>query len=228
MSGVLVDARGLTKTYDRGRVRALDGVDFRLERGEMVSIVGPSGSGKSTLLHVIGALDRPDSGDVSIDGVDLARAPRLDHVRADKVGFVFQLHNLVPSLSARENVELPMFARRPPPGRGARRARAEELLALVGLADRGTHLPTEMSGGQRQRVAVARALANDPPLLLADEPTGNLDQESGARVLELLEALRRERGVAVVLVTHDRDLAARADRIVRILDGRVVDRGAGG
>jgi len=226
MSAPLIEARGLVKTYDGGRVRALDGVDFAVERGEFVAVLGPSGSGKSTLLHVVGALDRPDSGAISVDGIDLAEAPRLDRVRADKIGFVFQLHNLVPSLTARENVELPLFARRPKPTPIERRERALALLERVGLSERATHLPTELSGGQRQRVAVARALANEPPLLLADEPTGNLDQASGRRVLALLEELRTERGVGLVIVTHDTSLADRADRIVRILDGRIDSGGA--
>ena len=219
MSDVLLQATQLVKTYDEGRVRALDGVDLTIQRGEFVSIVGPSGSGKSTLLHMLGALDRPDSGSVVLDGVDLTRERRLDRVRARSLGFVFQLHNLVPSLTALENVELPLIPGSMP--RADRRARAAELLERVGLKDRSGHVPAKLSGGQRQRVAIARALANDPPLLLADEPTGDLDQASGRHVLALLERMRAERGVTLVLVTHDLDLAEHGDRTVRILDGRV-------
>ena len=221
MSDALVEGRGLVKTYDEGRVRALDGVDFTARRGEFIAIVGPSGSGKSTLLHVLGALDRPDSGSLSIDGLAIDQRARLDRVRAEKIGFVFQLHNLVPSLTALENVELALFARSPRPSRAARRERALALLASVELSERATHLPTELSGGQRQRVAIARALANEPPLILADEPTGDLDQTSGRNIMALLERLRAKHDVALVMVTHDLELAARADRQVRILDGRV-------
>ncbi|MEM7305369.1 MAG: ABC transporter ATP-binding protein [Planctomycetota bacterium] len=225
----LLEARNLVKSYDNGRVRALDHVDLVLERGEFVSIVGPSGSGKSTLLHMLGALDRPDEGSVVLDGVDLTREKRLDRIRAKSLGFVFQLHNLVPTLTAEENVELPMVGVGVP--RPDRRTRAGELLELVGLHGRSTHIPSKLSGGQRQRVAIARALANDPPLLLADEPTGDLDQASGRQVMELLEGLRRDRGLTLVLVTHDLELAKRADRTIRILDGKIaaeVPRGSDG
>jgi len=216
---VVLRAEGLVKTYETGRVRALDGVDLVVRRGEFVSIVGPSGCGKSTLLHLLGALDRPDTGRIVLDGHDLATEPRLDRVRARCLGFVFQLHHLVPTLTAAENVELPLHAL--PVRRAERRRRAEALLAEVGLADRMGHRPPQLSGGQRQRVAIARALVNEPPLILADEPTGELDQASGAHVLELLERLRAEHGTALVLVTHDAAVARRADRTVHLLDGRV-------
>ena len=211
--------RDVVKTYEHGAVRALDGVSLTVERGEFVAVTGPSGSGKSTLLHVAGALDVPDSGSVRIDGRDLAAEPRLDRVRATSVGFVFQLHHLIPTLTAAENVAVPLHAT----GVAAtqRAARSGELLDAVGLADRVTHRPAQLSGGQRQRVAVARALVNAPAVVLADEPTGNLDQESGRAVLDLLDRLRRERGVALVVVTHDKSVAGRADREVRIVDGRV-------
>lgn len=212
-------ADGLVKTYDQGRVRALDGLDLAIERGELLSVIGPSGSGKSTLLHMLGALDRPDSGTVRLDGRDLAHERRLDRVRARSIGFVFQLHNLVPTLDAVENVELPLRAL--PVDKRERRRRAMALLESVGLADRTTHLPTQLSGGQRQRVAIARALVNEPLVVLADEPTGDLDRKSGEQVVELLEGLRAERDLTLVVVTHDLELAARADRTVRILDGRV-------
>ncbi len=221
MSGAILVADDLVKTYDGGRVRALDGVDLELQRGEFVSIVGPSGSGKSTLLHMLGALDRPDSGRVLLDGEDLAGRRRLDRVRARSIGFVFQLHNLLPALTAQENVELPLRALRV--GGAERRRRAEAALAAVGLADRGGHTPTELSGGERQRVAVARALVNEPKVVLADEPTGDLDHEAGLQVMRQLRQLRDRHGLTLVLVTHDRELAATAGRTIRILDGKVVD-----
>jgi ABC-type lipoprotein export system ATPase subunit len=216
----LIVAKGLCKTYEQGSIRALDNVDFVLRRGEFVSIVGPSGSGKSTLLHVLGALDRPDQGSITLDGHDLATEPRLDRVRARSLGFVFQLHHLVPTLDAVENVELPLHAL--DVSRAERRRRAERLLRDVGLGDRLTHRPPQLSGGQRQRVAIARALVNEPPLVFADEPTGELDQATGRQMLELLERLRTEHGVALVLVTHDPAVAARADRTISMLDGRIV------
>ena len=220
MNGALLTAEGLVKTYDRGRIRALDGVDVALERGEFVSVIGPSGSGKSTLLHMLGALDRPDVGRVVLDGVDLGSERRLDRVRARSIGFVFQLHNLIPTLTAAENVEIPLVAVGVP--RAERRRRAAALLEAVELTDRAGHRPNQLSGGQRQRVAIARALANEPKLVLADEPTGDLDQAAGKRVLDLLSGLREERGLTLVLVTHDLDLAKRADRRIKMLDGWVV------
>jgi putative ABC transport system ATP-binding protein len=215
-----IHAAGLVKTYEQGRIAALNGMDLEVARGEFLGIVGPSGCGKSTLLHLIAALDRPDEGHLSVEGHDLTRERDLSHYRARHIGIVFQLHNLLPSLTASENVQVPMFEH----GlhRRARRARAGELLALVGLDGRGSHRPTQLSGGERQRVAVARALANEPSILLADEPTGSLDSASGGQVLELLERIRAERGTTLVLVTHDHSVAARADRVVQMLDGRVV------
>ncbi len=214
-------ARDLVKTYDQGRVRALDGLDLEVHAGEFVSVIGPSGSGKSTLLHMLGALDRPDSGQVLLDGQDLAQVRRLDRVRARSLGFIFQLHNLLPSLTALENVELPLRALGL--GRRERADRARALLDAVDLPDRTGHRPAELSGGQRQRVAVARALVNDPKVVLADEPTGDLDQAAGRRVMDLLWRLREERGLTIVLVTHDLESAARAQRTIRILDGKVVE-----
>ena len=214
-------ARDLVKTYDQGRVRALDGLDLEVHAGEFVSVIGPSGSGKSTLLHMLGALDRPDSGQVLLDGQDLAQVRRLDRVRARSIGFIFQLHNLLPTLTALENVELPLRALGLDRRERAERARA--LLDAVDLPDRTGHRPAELSGGQRQRVAVARALVNDPKVVLADEPTGDLDQAAGRRVMDLLWRLREERGLTIVLVTHDLESAARAQRTIRILDGKVLD-----
>lgn len=217
----LVEVRGLVKWFEDGRIKALDGVDLTIDRGEFVAIVGPSGCGKSTLLHLIAALDRPTEGSVVVAGHDLAKRERLNEYRAHDVGIVFQLDNLLPTLSAIENVVVPMFEGPLPPGK--RRNRAAQILDAVDLSGKEKQRPSELSGGERQRVAIARALANDPPLLLADEPTGRLDSESGRRVLALLADLRKERGLTVVLVTHEQGVAEAADRIVHMLDGRVVD-----
>ena len=219
-SEAIVAARGVVKTFEQGRVRAVDGVDLEVRPGEFVAIVGPSGCGKSTLLNLLGALDEPDDGTLLVGGHDLRSHRDLDHVRAVDVGLVFQLDNLLPTLSALENVEVPMVgvvrsAR-------ARRDRALELLEEVGMADRAGSRPPALSGGERQRVAIARALANEPSLLLADEPTGRLDSRTGARVLDLLDRIRSERGMTLVVVSHDPRVAARADRVVSMLDGRVV------
>ena len=217
--------RGLVKTFDEGLIRALNGVDMEVLQGEFAAIVGPSGCGKSTLLHLIAALDRPDEGTIEVLGHELRTERNLDHYRARDVGLVFQLDNLIMTLSAAENVQVPMFESHR--GAGERRARAEELLEMVGLTGRDKNRPAQLSGGERQRVAIARALANDPPILLADEPTGRLDSVSGKRVLELIEELRVKRGLTVVLVTHESNVAERADRVIRMLDGRVVEGGTG-
>jgi putative ABC transport system ATP-binding protein len=214
-----VAVRGVVKTFDEGKVRALQGVDLTVAAGEFVAIVGPSGCGKSTLLHLIAALDHPDAGTITVQGHELSRDRNLSHYRARDVGIVFQLDNLIPTLSAAENVQVPMFEA----GFSARqrRQRSERLLEQVGLAGKGHARPAELSGGERQRVAIARALANDPPLILADEPTGRLDSKSGELVLDLIADLRRSRGLTVIMVTHEGHVADRADRIVRMLDGRV-------
>jgi putative ABC transport system ATP-binding protein len=222
MSDPLIRASGLSKSFEQGRIAALNGLDLTVDEGEFVAIVGPSGCGKSTLLHLLAALDQPDGGEIVVAGHDLRRTRDLNHYRAKHVGMVFQLHNLLPALSALENVEVPMFEADLSSREGRRRAR--ELLRLVGLEGRERNRPPELSGGERQRVAIARALANEPAILLADEPTGSLDSDAGRRVLDLIERLRRERGLTVVLVTHDADVAARADRTVRMLDGRLADR----
>ena len=215
-----IEVRGLVKTFEEGLVRALDGADLTVGKGEFVAVQGPSGCGKSTLLHLIAALDRPDGGTVRVNGRDLADEGNLSRFRAREVGLVFQLDNLLPTLGAAENVQVPMFEL----GIGAaeRRRRAAALLEQVGLAPRAKNLPSQLSGGERQRVAIARALANDPPILLADEPTGRLDSGASGRILDLLEELQRNRGITVVLVTHDPAVAGRADRIVEMLDGRVI------
>jgi ABC-type lipoprotein export system ATPase subunit len=215
-----VEAGNLTKIFGDGlAVHALDGVDLVVHEGEFVAIMGPSGSGKSTMLHLIGALERPTSGELLVAGHDLTRLRDLDRFRAETVGFVFQMHNLIPTLTALENVAVPMQPQ--PISPAERRERAEELLSVVGLADRMHFLPNQLSGGQRQRVAIARALANQPYLLLADEPTGNLDSKSGAEVIQLLRQLNREHGVTILLVTHDPQVARSTDRIVTLRDGRV-------
>lgn len=220
----IVEVIDVVKTFEDGRLRALDGVSLRVGPGEFVAIVGPSGCGKSTLLNLIGALDLPDSGDLHVAGHDLDEREDLNGFRSRKVGLVFQLDNLLPGLTARENIEAPMFG--VTPRRRDRRSRSADLLELVDLADRADTRPPQLSGGERQRVAIARALANHPVVLLADEPTGRLDSATSARIMDLLEGLRRNTGITLLVVTHDADVAARADRVVRMLDGRV-DHGAG-
>ena len=212
------------KHFDGGAVRALDGLNLSIEAGECVAVTGPSGCGKSTMLHLIAALDRPTSGTIRVDGSDLGHLHDLPAYRRTHVGLVFQLHNLIPQLSAGQNVEIAMFGT----GRSRveRQRRARELLADVDLAGRDDRLPTKMSGGERQRVAIARALANDPTLLLADEPTGNLDEASIERVLGLLGQLRRDRPtLTTILVTHDPAVATTADREIHLRAGKVDGHG---
>ena len=221
-SPLVVRVRGVRKHYDGGLVRALDGVDLDVRQGEWLAITGPSGCGKSTLLHLLAVLDRPTSGAVEIFGTDVTRLRRPAVFRRTRVGLVFQLHNLLPQLSAAQNVEIAMFGR--VRSRTERHRRACALLADVDLAGREDREPTRLSGGERQRVAIARALANEPPLLLADEPTGNLDTAAVARVVALVEQLRRDRPeLTVVMVTHDPRVAAHADRVVEMRDGVIVD-----
>ena len=219
----LISARGLTKTYRLGRVDvpALRGVDVDLAAGEFVAITGPSGSGKSTLMHILGCLDTATSGSYAIDGEDVSRlqGKALARVRNRKVGFVFQTFNLMPRLTVEENVALSLKYRGGVP-RTERRARALRLLDRLGMSDRVGHRPDELSGGQRQRVAIARALVGEPAILMADEPTGNLDSQAGAAVLETFDELHAA-GHTIVLVTHDPGVAARAQRIIHIADGRV-------
>lgn len=219
----MIELKNVHKVYpmDEVSVPALRGIDLTIKPGEFVAIMGPSGSGKSTLMHLLGCLDLPSDGLVQLDGRDITKLDEdiLAQIRGKKIGFVFQTFNLIPTLTALENVELPLFFQGVP--RAERRARAAELLRKVGLEGRMHHKPAQLSGGERQRVAVARALANDPEIILADEPTGNLDSESGEAILELLAQLHRE-GKTIILVTHNPEAAAYAQRIVRIRDGRLV------
>jgi len=224
-----VEASLLSKTYGEGEtaVHALRGVDLAVERGSFVAIMGPSGSGKSTLLHLIGALETPSDGTLAIGGAALSglRERDLTRLRRDRIGFVFQFFNLLPTLTAAENVLLPaLIAGERSRGRAER---VERLLALIGLEDRAGHLPAQLSGGEQQRVSVARALLREPDLVLADEPTGNLDTKSGENVLGLLRTIARE-GQTVVMVSHDPDAAAYADRVVFLRDGELAGEVAGG
>jgi putative ABC transport system ATP-binding protein len=221
----IVDARSIVKTYDTGAVRvdALRGVDLTLARGEMAAIMGPSGCGKTTLLNCLSGLDRVDDGEVVIDGTALSEMSdreRTDY-RARRMGFVFQFYNLMPVLTAVENVELPLLLARES-GRTARR-RALDALGLVGLADRAAHVPDALSGGERQRVTIARSLVNDPAIVWADEPTGDLDSENAQEIVALMRQLNLERGLSFLIVTHDISVGRKTDRIIRMLDGTVVE-----
>ena len=224
-SSPIVEARSIVKTYDTGAVRvaALRGVDLTLERGEMAAIMGPSGCGKTTLLNCLSGLDTVDDGEVVIEGTSLSEMSdreRTDY-RARHMGFVFQFYNLMPVLSAVENVELPLLVARES-AKTARR-RALDALELVGLADRAAHVPDELSGGERQRVTIARSLVNDPAIVWADEPTGDLDSENAQEIVELMRRLNLERGLSFLIVTHDIAVGRQTDRIVRMLDGAVVE-----
>jgi ABC-type lipoprotein export system ATPase subunit len=216
VTGAAIVLDDVRKSFEDGRVQALRGVSFTIEPGELVALVGASGSGKSTLLNLIGALDTCDAGSVTVGDERLDRLVRPSDYRASTVGFVFQAHNLLPTLTAAENVQVAMIGLRP---RAERAARSQQLLGEVGLEHRANALPGVLSGGERQRVAIARALANEPHVLLADEPTGSLDSMTGASVLELLDEVRTSRGTTILLVTNDDDVAAHADRILRLRDG---------
>ena len=224
MENVVV-TKDLKKTYLLGEVKvpALRGVNMEIKRGEMVSIMGPSGSGKTTLLNLLGGLDRPTAGKIWIDGVDISTLSdsELVRLRLDKIGFIFQQYYLVPWLTALANVEIPLMLKNIP--RKERRKKAMKLLELVGLGKRMHHEPSKLSGGEQQRVAIARALANDPSIILADEPTGNLDTKTGAEIVNLLKRLNSEENVTVIVVTHDPEVAKETQRILRIRDG-VIER----
>ena len=221
---MLIDIKNLYKIYNEGQeseVRALDGVSLQIDRGEFVAIIGQSGSGKSTLMNILGCLDIPTYGDYHLDGTDVTELTdkQLAHIRNKQIGFIFQGYNLIPALSARENVELPLIYQGV--GMGQRAQRAMESLERVGMADRADHKPSEMSGGQQQRVAIARAIATQPPIIMADEPTGALDSRTGKHVLEILHGLHEE-GSTIILITHDNGIASTAQRVVRISDGHII------
>ena len=216
----VIETRDLTKVYGDGvAIRALDGVNLTVRRGELIAIVGPSGSGKSTLLNMLGALDRPTSGEVIVNGTPLAQVHDLDRFRSQAVGFIFQTHNLIPTLTAAENVEVPMYESTK--SARARRARARELLELVGLTQRADFMPNQLSGGERQRVAIARALANHPAIVLADEPTGNLDTQNTADIMALLVDLNATQSTTMLIVTHNHEVAQKARRVITFRDGKI-------
>ncbi len=219
---VVMDVRDITKSLPLGRERIdiLKGMSFQILSGEFISIVGPSGSGKSTLLGIIAGLDNPSSGQVLIDGVDITRMTegKLATVRNHKIGMVFQAFNLIPTLTAQENVEVPLYVGK---HAGSPSARAKELLTLVGLSHRLAHRPNQLSGGEQQRVAIARALATDPAIVIADEPTGNLDAKNGENILSLIAELREKTGKTFIIATHDPVVASHADRAIRIVDGLI-------
>jgi len=222
----VLKATGIYKSYTMGkgiRVPALRGADIEVSRGEFVSIIGPSGSGKTTLLNILGLLDTPDSGELYIEGRNVVGLSddELSEIRLRKIGFVFQHYNLIPILTALENVELPMILAGEPPD--ARVRRAGKLLEMVGIADMLSHKPSEMSGGQQQRVAIARALANEPSIVLADEPTGNLDTKASEEIVKLMKDLNRKKKTTFVVVTHDVEVAREADRVFRIRDGKLYE-----
>jgi len=219
----MIQLQGITKVYPMGKreLAVLQGIDLHIEQGEMVAIMGPSGSGKTTMLNIVGCLDKPTGGSYLLDGAEVSRlsSGELAQVRAQKIGFVFQVFNLLPQLSALANVELGLkYAR----GSNHHRERALAALDRVGLADRAGHRPTELSGGEQQRVAIARALAKDPPLVLADEPTGNLDSRAGEEVMSILISLHRDQAITLLVITHDSKVAGHCQRTIRLMDGQVV------
>ena len=218
-SDCVFEAIGLKKEYDEGQVKALRGVDFRIHQGEFVAVVGQSGSGKSTLLQMLGALDHPSTGSLLYRGTSLAERADLASYRAHEIGFIFQAFHLLPTFTAIENVQIPMFET--DRSVSERKDRALELLKLVGLDHRQNHFPSQLSGGERQRVAIARSLANGASVLLADEPTGNLDSENAALVLDLIVRLRREQNFTLILVTHDMGIARKAGRVISMKDGQI-------
>ena len=215
----IIEIKNLKKSYDKGKIKALNGIDLEIKDGEFISIMGPSGSGKSTLLNMLGALDTADEGSISVAGIDLMKTKKLDEFRSKKIGFIFQFHNLIPNLSVVENVEIPMYETKT--SSKDMRARALELLDDVNLSHRVDQRPNTLSGGERQRVAIARALVNKPSIILADEPTGSLDSKTGDVILKLLKELQQKENVTLIMVTHELDVAKRAERIVTVLDGKL-------
>ena len=218
-----VEIKDLYKSYEDGKIKALNGINLTIEDGEFVSIIGPSGSGKSTLLNMLGALDIPDSGVIKVAGQDLNSSKKLNEFRSEKIGFIFQLHNLIPNISVRENVEIPMYTQ----GLSSSEMKnhALKLLDDVGLGDKADILPSKLSGGERQRVAIARALANEPSIILADEPTGSLDSKTSSKILKQLIDLHEDKNVTLIIVTHDMDVAKLADRVIEVLDGEIISAG---
>ncbi len=217
-NGNIIEINDLKKSYDNGKIKALNGMDLVVKKGEFISIMGPSGSGKSSLLNMIGALDTADEGSINVAGIDLRKTKNLSEFRSKEIGFVFQMHNLIPNLSVIENVEIPMFETKA--SSNEMRERALELLKSVNLEDKIDQKPTKLSGGERQRVAIARALVNHPSIILADEPTGSLDSKTGAIILNLLKDLHSKENVTLVMVTHEPYVGNMAERIVNVLDGK--------
>ena len=220
---MIVDIKNLYKSYEDGKIKALNGVNLTIEKGEFVSIIGPSGSGKSTLLNMLGALDVPDSGEITVAGQNLISNKKLNEFRAEKIGFIFQLHNLIPNISVRQNIEIPMYTQGL--SSSEMKSKALKLLGDVGLEDKADMLPNKLSGGERQRVAIARALANDPSIILADETTGSLDSKTSTKILKQLINLHKDHNVTLIIVTHDMDVARLADRVIEVLDGEVISAG---
>lgn len=218
-NGNIMEIKELKKGFDNGRIKALNGINLEIKKGEFVSIIGPSGSGKSTLLNMMGALDSADEGSILVAGKDLTHTKDLSEFRSKEIGFIFQLHNLIPNLSVLENVTIPMYGN----GYNSKQmdVRAMNLLKYVNLQDKASRKPTELSGGERQRVAIARALVNKPSIILADEPTGSLDSKNGHMVLENLKELHEKENVTLIMVTHDMNVAAMAERTIKVLDGKV-------
>lgn len=214
----IIEIKNLKKSYDNGKIKALNGMDLIVKKGEFISIMGPSGSGKSSLLNMIGALDTADEGSIKVAGIDLMKTKNLNEFRSKEIGFVFQMHNLIPNLSVIENVEIPMFETKA--SSKEMRERAFELLKSVNLEDKINQKPTKLSGGERQRVAIARALVNHPSIILADEPTGSLDSKTGEVILNLLKDLHTKENVTLVMVTHEPYVGNMAERIVNVLDGK--------
>lgn len=220
MDDNIVKIKNLEKSYENGHIKALNGIDIEVKKGEFVSIIGPSGSGKSTLLNMIGALDIADNGTINVAGYDLSKNKKLDEFRSKKIGFIFQLHNLIPNISVLENIEIPMFEGKL--SGKEREKRALELLDIVGLKEKAKNKPTKLSGGERQRIAIARALANEPSIILADEPTGSLDSRTSKKILEQLNKLHKEKNVTLIIVTHDMNVAKLANRTIEVLDGKIL------
>ena len=215
----IIEIKDLKKSYENGQITALNGINLEIKEGEFVSIIGPSGSGKSTLLNMIGALDNPDEGSINVAGTDLMQNEDLSKFRSDEIGFVFQLHNLIPNLTVLENVQIPLIET--PLSDGQMEKRALELLKSVNLENKINQKPTKLSGGERQRVAIARALVNHPSIILADEPTGSLDSKTQNVILDLLKDIHKKENVTLIIVTHSTDVADMADRTITVLDGEI-------